>query len=217
MLTDIHSHDALMVPNQTKVFSIQLLPEMDVNALSRTLSPDVWISAGVHPWHAGKWASVNLAVLEEMLNSLRIVFLGEIGLDKVCGIPLSEQLRVFEEQLRFADRNSMSVLIHNVGHQEEVFAMKNHFKRIPAWILHGFRGNFQTAQSYLRHGFYLSFGSRYQEEALRICPMDRLFLESDEAKTDLGVLYAKVAQDLSTTVKDLEGCLANNFEAVCRK
>lgn len=217
MLTDIHSHDPLKVPNQSKVFSIQLLPDMDVDALLKTLPSDLWISAGVHPWNASEWASANVANLEVKLNSSQIVFLGEIGLDKVCGVPLTEQMSIFEEQLRFADKHSLSVLIHNVGYQAEVLKLKSQFKQIPAWILHGFRGNFQTAQNYLNHGFYLSFGSKYQLEALRLCPMERLFLESDDSKTDLGVLYANVAQDKSTTVEELETRLAINFESIRRK
>lgn len=217
MLTDIHSHDALSAPNQNKVLSVQLHPETDVDNLLKGLPFGIWISAGVHPWHAGEWTSAKMAALGVMLSSSRFAFLGEIGLDKACDVPFSTQMLVFEEQLRIADAQGQAVLIHQVGHQAELLALKKKFKRIPAWIIHGFRGKSQTAKTFLANGFFLSFGSKYQLDALRICPLERLFLETDESKIDLAALYVKVAEEKATTVEILEACLTSNFEAIRMK
>ena len=178
---------------------------------------DVLISVGVHPWHASEWTSGIVFKLDTIVQSSRTAFIGEIGLDNACGVPYKDQLLVFKEQLLLAETYGKSVLIHSVGHQAELIALKKKFKHIPAWILHGFRGKAQMAEQYLKRDFYLSFGPNYQPEALRACPMDRLFLETDESDTELGCLYQKVAEDLGLSVSALESFIARNFEIICLK
>jgi TatD DNase family protein len=211
MMIDIHSHDTQLFPNLKKVLSIQLHPETDILSLSNALPPELLLSVGVHPWHASEWTSANMHKLLAMLQSSQITFIGEIGLDNVCGIPLSEQMNVFEIQLQVADIKGIAVLIHNVGHQSELLALKKKYKNIPAWIIHGFRGKATTAQQYLSSGFYLSFGFVHQREAIQICPIERLFLESDEAKAELAQLYEKVAQEKGLTFQELECNINRNF------
>jgi len=215
MMTDIHSHDPQIKPGQNKVLSLQLHPEKNFAEILSNLPSAILISAGVHPWNANEWTIANISRLEAVLQSSRVAFVGEIGLDNACGVPLEEQLFVFEKQLQFADDMCKSVLIHNVGHQSDILAMKSKYKRIPSWILHGFRGKAQMADQFLKSGFYLSFGLKYQLESLQTCPMERLFLETDESKTELGLLYQKVATDLGLSIFELETCISRNFESLC--
>lgn len=217
MMTDIHSHDPQMKLEQNKVLSIQLHPETNLSEVLENLPSALLISAGIHPWNASEWHPANIPGIEAALNHSRIAFIGEIGLDNVCGVPLEEQLFVFEKQLQIADETHKSVLIHNVGHQAELLAFKSKYKRIPAWVLHGFRGKVQTTEQLLKRGFYISFGLNYHKEALQVCPADRLFLETDESNTELRILYQKVAKDLNISVFELESCVSRNLEAICMK
>ncbi len=217
MMTDIHSHDPQMKPEQNKVLSLQLHPETNLSEVLENLPSGLLISAGIHPWNANEWHPANILGIEAALAHSRIAFIGEIGLDNACGVPLEEQLFVFEKQLQIADEIRKSVLIHNVGHQAELFAMKRKYKRIPAWILHGFRGKAQTAEQFLKCGFYISFGLNHQKEALHFCPMDRLFLETDESSTALESLYQKVAKELNLTAFDLESSISRNLESILLK
>lgn len=216
-MTDIHSHDPQIKPGQNKVLSLQLHPETNFAEALDTLPSAILISAGVHPWNANEWTIANISNMEAMFHSPRIAFIGEIGLDNACGVSFDEQLFVFEKQLLLADNIGKSVLIHNVGHQAELLAMKSKYKRIPAWILHGFRGKAKMAEQYLKSGFYISFGLKYQSEALHACPLDRLFLETDESNTELGSLYQKVAKDLGISVFALESCISRNLESIFLK
>ena len=50
---------------------------------------------------------------------------------------------------------------------EELLKLKQRLQPANPWIIHGFRGKPALAQDYVRHGFYLSFGEKYQEESLR--------------------------------------------------
>jgi TatD DNase family protein len=214
MMSDIHSHDSQTKPGQIKVLSLQLHPGTDLDEILNTLPADIRVSAGVHPWHASEWTVANIHLIEPMLLHSRIVFVGEIGLDNVCAVPFENQLFVFETQLMLAERTCKSVLIHNVGHQSELLALKKKFKGIPAWVLHGFRGKSPMAEQYVRNGFHLSFGFRYQAEALCACPIDRLLLETDESKADLALLYQTVAEDLAISETMLETSISKNLEVL---
>ncbi len=214
MMTDIHSHDPQIKPGQKKVLSIQLHPQTQLSGVLNALPSDLLISAGAHPWDANEWSIANMPRIEAMLHASRVSFIGEIGLDNACGVPFDEQLFVFEKQLQLADAFEKSVLIHNVGHQMELLALKSSYKRIPAWIIHGFRGKPQMAEQFLKSGFFLSFGLSYNSEALQACPMDRLFLETDDSKMELADLYKKVSKDLGISVLELESCISRNLESI---
>lgn len=217
MLTDIHSHNCQNFPGQNKVVSIQLHPETNLEGLLLDLSPGLNVSIGVHPWHAAEWNLANMHILDETLSSSQFCLLGEIGLDNACSTPFPIQLALFEKQLHFAEINQISVLIHNVGHQETLMAMKKKYHKIPSWIIHGFRGKKQEAMQYLNNGFYLSFGPKYQVESLRLCPLERLFLETDDSSADLSALYASAAKETSVSVDALAQITNLNFDSVRKK
>jgi TatD DNase family protein len=211
MMTDIHSHDPIVKHGQLKYFSIQLHPDTDFTTVMSALPSDIQISAGIHPWHASEWDSATISILETDLLHSRVLFIGEIGFDNACGIPFEDQLSVLESQLILAEKTRKVVLLHNVGYQSEIFYLKRNFKDIPAWIMHGFRGNAPMAEQFIRNGFYLSFGPKYQVEALRACPIDRLFIETDESNVDLRYLYLKIAEDLGITEDILEKSISKNL------
>ena len=82
------------------------------------------------------------------------------------------------------------LVIHLVKAMSELLKLKQQIKPANPWIIHGFRGKAALAEECLRHGFYLSFGEKYQEEALRITPAGRLFLETDESPCRLRIYIA---------------------------
>lgn len=217
MKIDIHSHDFRVLPDQIKVISLQFRPNSDLFECLGSIPMELVVSAGIHPWNASEWMSANAPLPQLALRSSRIVLFGEIGLDNACGVDLKDQLFVFEQQLILANEMGKSVIIHNVGHQAEVLTMKRKYVRIPSWILHGFRGKKQTLEQYVRSGFHISFGANHQLEALRACPLDRLFLESDDSDTDLERLYESVSDELGLSPQQLEVQLQANFNTVCAK
>ena len=68
------------------------------------------------------------------------------------------------------------------------------------WIIHGFRGKKQLAEQLLGAGLYLSFGVRYNPEALHSAwAAGRLLLETDESPVLIHTLYRQVAEELQIT------------------
>ena len=72
----------------------------------------------------------------------------------------------------------------------------------------------QLAQDLVRHGLYLSFGARYQEEALRQMPADRLFLETDESDVPISDLYERAALVRGVTCDELVETVSRNVQSV---
>lgn len=214
---DIHSHRLHANSTQLQFLSLEasLSPEfmktLELNA------ERAFLSVGVHPRNALKWEQSLLGDLFDVFSDQRIALIGEIGLDKVCSVPIGDQRILFEAQIGMAERLNKPVILHVVHAMSEVMAVKKLHPDVPAWIIHGFRGGKQEAEQYAAKGFYLSFGPKYDREGLLACPFDRIFLETDESKEDLGLLYLSVSTVLQCPVKQLESQIERNFRAVFPK
>lgn len=106
------------------------------------------------------------------------------------------------------------LVIHAVKAQAELIQLKRELKPRVPWIIHGFRGKVQLAQDLVRHGLYLSFGARYQEETLRQIPLDRLFLETDESEVSIASLYEEAARLRGLSCSELREAVSCNIHRV---
>ena len=64
----------------------------------------------------------------------------------------------------------------------------------------------------LTGGMY--FGEKYQEEALRITPADRLFLETDESSVPVADLYSRAAEVRCVSLAELTEAIRENIAKV---
>lgn len=203
---DIHTHHVPPVSSQ----AIQsCLPE------NFTPRPGGFYSVGLHPWYLKKetlerqWESLLVAIRHP-----QVVAIGEAGLDRLSDTPFDLQLQAFERQIKLCEKEDYPLVIHAVRAVDEMLRLKKeHRPRVP-WIIHGFRGKKEQALQYLRQGFYLSFGEKFQEEALRGMPADRLFLETDESSLDIEQIYNRAAAVLGVSSEELSGQVQRNIQAV---
>lgn len=193
---DIHTH---RLP--------QVLGEAIVNCYPETFAPEEggWYSVGIHPWHSTFFHSENdySTVLADLIHHPQVLAVGEAGLDKLTDAPLSVQLEVFECQARLAMEVDKPLVIHLVKAVDELLKLKQQLKPTNPWIIHGFRGKATLAEVYLRHGFYLSLGEKYQADVLRAIPSDRLLLETDESIVSIHTLYERAAAIRGISLEDL--------------
>ena len=155
---DIHTHRLPPVPGMAIA-----------NRYPDTFAPEegAWYSVGIHPWHIS--ATVTPVVRNEMnvLASLaghpQVLAIGEAGLDKLADAPMVVQIKVFEYQARLSVELDKPLVIHLVKAMSELLKLKQQIKPANPWIIHGFRGKAALAEECLRHGFYLSFGEKYQD------------------------------------------------------
>ncbi|MBR5849946.1 MAG: TatD family hydrolase [Alistipes sp.] len=172
-------------------------------------------TVGVHPWQA---AAATLPDAEAVRAAEAV---GEIGLDKVCSVDFEAQKTVFEAQLKLAEQQAKPVVLHCVKAFNEMMQCLAG-RSLPAVIFHGFIGSKEQAQQALLRGYYLSFGARTATspktiEALRQTPLDRLFVESDEATTPLGELYAEIASLRGITSEELQAVTRANYRRIFKK
>ena len=169
-------------------------------------------TVGVHPWHAAECSLPSVEAIEAADA------VGEIGLDKACGVDFEMQRALFVKQLELAERFEKPVVLHCVRAFEEVMTLLERYT-LRAVLFHGFIGSREQASRAVKKGYYLSFGaqterSRKTVEALRETPLERLFVETDEADTTIEAMYLTIARLRGTEVEELEEATAENYKRI---
>ena len=169
--------------------------------------------AGIHPWQA------ETRRIEEIVPRFgEVDLVGEIGLDYAGTVGREAQLRIFREQLDWAERLGKPVVLHCVKAFEAVMReLAPHALR--AVIFHGFIGSPEQARRAVLKGYYLSFGLRAFAspktlESLRETPLSQLFLETDDSDTGIEEVYAHAAAVRGTTVEALKRATTENYERI---
>ena len=172
------------------------------------------LSVGLHPWYLTEDWMEKMPEIEQMLMN-RESFVGECGLDRVCDTPYERQLAAFAAQITLSERLQRPLILHCVRALDDVLRLKRRASQ--TWVFHGFRGKPQQLRQLLDHGFYVSFGFRYNEESLMLCPLDRLFLETDDAPRSIVPLYESVARLRKISVVELQEQLWTNLRSVMNR
>lgn len=204
---DIHTHQLPQLPGRAIVNgypSEEFVPQAGG-----------WYSVGVHPWHVSSpIGEEEMWRLSALVRHPQVLAVGEAGLDKLATAPMEVQAEVFRRQARLAEEMGKPLVIHLVKATDELLRVKREVRPSQPWIIHGFRGKAAMADELLRHGFYLSFGERYQPDALLRVPQERLFVETDESAVPLEELYARAARVRGVSVEELEETVRSNVRSV---
>ena len=168
---------------------------------------------GTHPWAAtSAEAELPLALSAEDQA------VGEIGLDFACAVPRENQKAVFRRQLQVARERNLPVVLHCVRAFNEVMRILRE-ERTQVAIFHGFIGSKEQAAEAVRRGFYLSFGLRTFRspktcEALRLVPLDHLFLETDDDDVTIKEIYRRAAAIRGVSVTELQDACIRNYKLI---
>lgn len=137
--------------------------------------------------------------LDENINSIqpsadrsqagKYIAIGECGLDFYWSREYEhEQLKAFEEQVRWSVETRLPLMIHCRKAQNELLhILKNYEKDLPGGVFHCFTGNRREAEEYLRFDkFVLGVGgvstfksSHLREDLPAAVPLSRIVLETD--------------------------------------
>lgn len=148
-----------------------------------TVTPGVWATAGVHPHDAAG----GTAGIEELLGRDEVVAVGECGLDYHYDYsPRDEQRDAFAAQIALANQHGLPLVIHSREAWAETFAILDS-EGVPATtVFHCFTGGPEEAAQALERGAHVSFSgivtfktAEDVREAARLCPLDRLLIETD--------------------------------------
>lgn len=205
-LFNIHTHSSIFP--ETEILS--LTPEQ----LSTNIHT-MYASVGIHPWKLTQEnANAQWEALRQSIKDRRIMAIGECGLDKLQGPSLELQTTIFKKEATLAEENSLPLIIHCVKAFNELIQLKKEISPRQPWIIHGFRGKLPLALDCIRHGFYLSLGSNFQENALKAIPIERLFIETDESEENIGSIYQRIAETKGISLQELVEAINKNVQEV---
>lgn len=141
---------------------------------------------GVHPSETHDMTDADIETLREIAKHQKVVAIGEIGLDYHYDDTDPETQKLWlRRQLRLAKELSMPVVIHDRDSKGECIQILKE-EGITNGVVHCFSGSAETAKQILDMGLHISFtgvvtfkNARRAIEALKIIPLDRLFIETD--------------------------------------
>jgi TatD DNase family protein len=216
MYIDLHCHKREVKADTLSIINVEISKDILKNKASSIFNNDLhfkesYISLGIHPWQTSAWEDEDILMYKSLFENKNVLFVGETGYDKYCDVQKEKQIEVFNSQLAIADSLRKPVLLHNVGGMEIILKAKNNYKSIPAWILHGFRGNLQELRQFSAKNFYFTFGEKFNAEALKACDETRLFIETDVSEKSIEEIYRLVAETRSVSMNELVSQVEVNF------
>ncbi len=200
-MTDSHVHLAMFSQGERRT----LFTEAQENGVQRVLVPatgkddletvahlveelgdGVFIALGFHPHAASELDSGWKAKLEKLLASPGVVAVGEIGLDyHYMNSPKEDQLKAFRWQLRLAQEASLPVVLHHREAWEDFVTLLKE-QSSTRGVAHSFTEGAEGVEVMVGLGLYVGISGMVTfpradnvRAAARVCPPDRLLLETD--------------------------------------
>ena len=146
--------------------------------------PSVWAGVGHQPSEA---APFDVDALRELAAGARVVAIGEIGLDfeQEGSPPRDVQIDRLDQLFELATDLRLPVSIHNRRADAEIAERISAHHELRG-VMHYFALEWDWARRFLDLGFFLSFAGLVTRpsrqglrEVVRLCPADRLLLETD--------------------------------------
>lgn len=146
----------------------------------------VYATVGVHPSEVRGMTQADIDWLRKAAKHEKVVAIGEIGLDYHYDDTSEEEQKLWlAPQLELAKELNLPVVIHDRESRGECMRiLKEH--KIQNGVIHCFSGSAETAEEFLKMGFYISFtgivtfkNARRAIEALKMIPPDRIMIETD--------------------------------------
>ena len=150
----------------------------------------LFATVGIQPNHVAEASSDAWDQVLRLVNSEKVVAVGETGLDRHWDYtPFPRQEDFFARHLQLARQKALAVVIHCREAEADVVRMlREDFDRLGPvrGIMHSFTGDWATAEACLEMGLHISFAGmvtyknaqNLREVAARV-PIDRLLLETD--------------------------------------
>jgi TatD DNase family protein len=195
---DIHTHN-INSTNQYAIINLKLDEIQD----KLDLSKHEYFSIGIHPWDVHRFDSKMMQTIEKHVFNGKVKAIGECGLDKNSEATLKAQMDAFEKQILIAENIRKPVIVHCVGYFNELISLKKILKPSQAWIIHGFRGKPELAKQLIMNGFYISYGEKLNIQSVKITPLEKICIETDESSVPIEEIYKNIATIKSCNFQDL--------------
>ena len=208
-----------------------VLPNVDLDtvepmmALHRAFPAYTSVAMGLHPTSGGENFRRDLAAVKAIFDRGGFVAVGEVGIDLYWDKTYrNEQIEVFDEQLRWAERTGLPVIIHcREGLDEILWTFDNYGGTLPKCVFHSFGGTVDDVEAIRRRGDFLfgingivTFKNSKLGDVLPAIGLDRILLETDcpyltpvpfrgrrNESAYIPHIAAKIAELLGTTIDEV--------------
>jgi TatD DNase family protein len=147
----------------------------------------VYAAIGFHPHESKFLDEQKLKELEKIAKNLKVVAIGEIGLDyywKHSSMPC--QMEAFKKQINLARKLNLPLIIHDrEAHQDTLKILAEEAKGLKV-LLHCFSGDLDLAGVGIERGYYLGIGgvitfnnAKKLKAVVGDVPIENLVLETD--------------------------------------
>ena len=141
---------------------------------------------GLHPVFLKQHQPNDIHKLENLLDSVRPIAVGEIGIDfYVKELDKQQQIALFEAQLFIAKKHELPIILHVRKAHDQVLQLLKKIK-VKGGFCHAFNGSMQQAEKYIELGFKLGFGGTLTYEnstkihqLAKSLPLESIVLETD--------------------------------------
>ncbi|MGF1590450.1 MAG: TatD family hydrolase [Pleurocapsa sp.] len=152
--------------------------------------PELSFAVGLHPLDVGKWQESTAREIECLAASdMRVVAIGETGLDFYKADNQAEQILALQKQLKIAQKLDKPVIIHCRDAAEKLKEVLTNFCQQEGsvrGVMHCWGGNEVETRWFLDLGFYISYSgivtfknAKQVQTAAKTVPSDRLLIETD--------------------------------------
>ncbi|MCU0377946.1 MAG: TatD family hydrolase [Bacteroidales bacterium] len=188
---DFHTHHGAGSADTVAVRNI-----MSGEDIPEDFTPNTLFSAGIHPWQGTadniKWLKTELILTAAHPH---VAVIGEAGFDRLKGPPPDVQRDLFRFQCQLAEEMHKPMVIHCVRGWDDLLTLRQEVKPVMPWVIHGFRGKPQLAETLAGKGFWFSLGlSGLKKEILDSISYDRLLLETDDTVGSITNVYLRLME-----------------------
>lgn len=208
---DLHTHH---IKPENGIFSLP--PEFDI--------PDSgYFSAGLHPWFLKEDWQGKLEQIREIAKNPKCLAIGESGFDRLKGPEISIQKEAFQSQAKLAVILGIPLILHCVKGHDLLLDFLRREKNFPNIIWHGFNQNPSLASQLLDFPVSFSFGKALlipdsnAAHWLKSCPLDRIFLETDDSGLEIHSIYQAASLLLQLTDEDLGNLVKENWNRISNR
>ncbi len=205
---NIHTHQ-----NFKKDFNI-------LNCYPNSTDFNTPFSIGIHPWFIlEEKIEDELIFIKKKLLHKNCYAVGECGLDRLSKINYQLQIKVFKEHIQLSEIYKKPLIIHCVKSFQEIIQIKKELNPSQKWLIHGFHKNNQIALELIKNGCFLSFGKAllYSDKLQKVfenIPIDKIFLETDDAEIDIIEIYQKASSIKNSNIKKIQEKIHQNFNTI---
>ena len=152
---------------------------------------NVFASVGVHPHDAKDLKNEDLAALESLVKSEKVVAIGETGFDYFRNLsPKKDQEKAFISQIELALEYNLPLIVHDRDAHADILKILGSYssdksKNFKA-VVHCFSGDTDFALKCLELGLFISFtgvitfpNAKSLVETVKEVPIDKIFIETD--------------------------------------